>query len=381
MSLAIVDAREWQRMFDLRTGARVEGDNPLLRMVMEIQARRPYPGDLDDAGNRWVTDTALDLVAGYDPSFVFLTYARQFFIGRYSVLSGREWGEMVTSVFDEVSRFVALSGFTPVIVGTGGMMPFVDFIDVTHLHGLVLSTHWSARYSGLHDGSNRDLELLASLPEIERVVHRDEFRRLFSDCSGDDSRIPEYLLVARPGYMFRTVGGAFRKVRRVPAPAHSIPLHIGLRLGAAASITDVRALVSGHVRERKIALIVVEGLGVDDFPWPHLECRNGRDWFYYEPGDAQYLTLATGRHQVFEYPAGYKYFKEDAEKKEYPLSGYFTSVPQDTLVSGLGVRSIAVGNRSMLMHMVPGADISLECFARNLFNQGTMAVVRRMDKF
>ena len=378
MSFAIIDARDWQRVFDLRTGARVAADSRLLEMVMEVQARRPYPGDLDDAGNRWVTDTALDLIAGYDPSFVFLTYARQFFVGRYSALGEGEWAAMVSSVFREVERFVACSGFTPIIVGTGGMIPFVDFIDVTRLDGLVLSTHWSARYAGLHEGSRRDLERLASLPEIERIVTRDDFRNLFSDSEGDVSRIPEYLLVARPGYMFRTVGGAFRKVRRVPAPAYTIPLAAGS--DQVRSITGIRELVERRIKGGKIALIVVEGLGVDDFPWPCRECRNGRGWFYYEPGDAQYLTITTGSHKVFEYPSGYKYFAEDAEKKEYPLSGYFASVPEDTIASGLGVRSIAVGNRSMLMHMAPGVDISLECFARNLFNQGTMAVVHRMDR-
>ncbi len=373
MSLAIIDARQWQRVFDLRTGAGVQERTPLMKMVMDIQSRRPYPGDLDDSGNRWVTDTALDLIEGYDPSFVFLTYARQFFLGRYSVLTDGDWAGMVSSVFEEVNRFVARSGFTPLIVGTGAMMPFADFIDVTRLDGLVLSTHWSARYAGLHEGSARDLDYLAARPEIERIVSRDDFRRLFSDCGGDNSRIPEYLLVARPGYMFRTVGGAFRRVRRAPAPAYTIP--VSAEWGGVSSITGIRRLVAEEIQRRKIALIVVEGLGVEDFPWSHQGCENGRDWFYYEPSDAQYLTLATGRHQVFEYPTGYRYFREDAEKKEYPLSGYFTSIPEDTIASGLGVRSIAVGNRSMIMHMAPGADISIECFARNLFNQGTMAVL------
>lgn len=378
MSLAIIDAREWQRVFDLKSGAAVATELPLVGMVREIQAGRPYPGDLDDAGNRWVTDTALDLIAGYDPSFVFLTYARQFFVGRYTVLTDTEWQAMVSSVFEEVNRFVSRSGFTPVIVGTGGMIPFVGFIDVTRLDGLVLSTHWSARYAGLHDASSRDLDQLATMPEVERIVPREEFLGLFPDCHADGSRIPEYLLVARPGYMFRTVGGAFRKVRRVPAPAYAIPL--ATELGDAGSITDIRGGIEANITGRKIALIVVEGLGIDDFPWPHRPCVNGRDWFYYEPGDAQYLTLTTGRHQLFEYPTGYRYFDEDAEIKEYSLSGYFTSMPGDTLGAGLGVRSIAVGNRSMLMHTAPGTDISLECFARNLFNQGTMAVLHRTDR-
>jgi len=32
------------------------------------------------------------------------------------------------------------------------------------------------------------------------------------------------------------------------------------------------------------------------------------------------------------------------------------------------------------MRMVTGMDISAECFARNLYDQGTMAVIHREDK-
>ncbi|RQW87639.1 MAG: hypothetical protein EHM79_07480, partial [Geobacter sp.] len=61
MSVAIIDAREWQKAFDLRSGDAVQDNSPLHGMVRGVQARHPYPGDLDAAGNRWVTDTALDL--------------------------------------------------------------------------------------------------------------------------------------------------------------------------------------------------------------------------------------------------------------------------------------------------------------------------------
>ena len=42
-----------------------------------------------------------------------------------------------------------------------------------------------------------------------------------------------------------------------------------------------------------------------------------------------------------------------------------------------GGKSVAVGNRSMFMHSVTGADIAIECFARNLSNQGCMGVIHR----
>ncbi len=182
MSVAIIDAREWQNMFDLRTGAKITEDSPVSRLVKGVQARHPYPGDMDAASNRWVSDVALDLIDKYDPGFVFLTYAQQYFLGRYSVLSGQEWADAVSALKEEVERFVRVSGFFPVIVGTGDITPFVGFIDVTRLHGLVLSTHWSARYGGLHEPSFDDLKRLNDMPQIERIVPRGDFIRLFPEA-------------------------------------------------------------------------------------------------------------------------------------------------------------------------------------------------------
>jgi len=378
MSFAIIDAREWQKVFDLRTGEAVADRNQLFEMVQGVQARHPYPGDLDAAANLWVTDTALDLMERYDPSFVFLAYAQQYFSARYSALSDADWKAAVLAVFEEVERFVALSGFFPVIVGTGGMMPLVASVDLTRLDGLALCTHWSARYAGLYNPSQGDLDFVSALPEIERIVTRNEFFRLFGDCPSDGSRIPEYLLVAREGCKFKTVSGAFRKVWRVPALGYDIP--VSACLEEVSDITGIRDAVGKRLGEGKVALIFVEGLGMDDFPWPYRKIGNGREWFFYETGDAQYLTISTGKHQVFEYPVGYRYFEEDGPGKEYPFSGYFRSVPENTVGATIRERSIAVGNRSMLMHMVAGVDISLECFARNLYNQGAMAVISRMCK-
>jgi hypothetical protein len=378
MSRAIIDAREWQKVFDLRTGAALADASPLDQMVRAVQERHPYPGDLDAAGNRWVTDTALDLMERYDPSFVFLTYAQQYFSGRYSLLTDADWAAAVAAVYEEVERFVSLSGFTPLIVGTGGMAPLVASVDLTRLDGLALCTHWSARYAGLHDPSPMDLHAVAAHPNIERVVTREEFLHLFRDSPTDGSRAPEYLLVAKEGCRFKTVGGAFRNIRKVPAPGYRIP--VSACLEGVSDSTDVRSAVEKRLRDGRVALIFVEGLGVADFPWPYREVGNGREWFYYETGDAQYLTITTGRHQVFEYPPGYRYFEEDGPGKEFPFSGYFRSVPEDTVAACASVRSIAVGNRSMFMHMAAGADISVECFARNLYNQGTMAVIHRTDK-
>ena len=343
MSRAIIDAREWQKVFDLRTGAALEDVSPLDEMVQRVQARHPYPGDLDVAGNRWVSDTALDLLEQYDPSFVFLAYAQQYFSGRYSLQTNAERAASVAAVYEEVERFVSRSGCTPLIVGTGGMTPLVAAIDLTRLDGLALCTHWSARYAGLHEPSSRDLQIIAAMPEIERIVPRAEFLRLFSECPTDGSNVPEYLLVAREGGMFKTVGGAFRQVRMVPAPGYVIP--VSACLEEVSELTDLRTAIDNRLTGDKVALIFVEGLGVEDFPWPCRKVANGREWFYYETGDAQYLTVTTGRHQVFEYPTGYRYFEEDGPGKGYPFSSYFRSVPEvpSALPLERGVLPLGIG--------------------------------------
>ena len=87
MSTAVVDARGWQNTLDLKTGEKIDAAGPLVEMVKDVLQRHPYPGDLDPGSNRWVTDTALDLIDRYSPRFVFLTYAAQYFSGRYTPMT------------------------------------------------------------------------------------------------------------------------------------------------------------------------------------------------------------------------------------------------------------------------------------------------------
>ena len=72
-------------------------------MVREVLERQPYPGDLDDLGNRWVTDTALDLIAGTTRAFVCLPMREQYFAMRHvQSLTEIERTDMVYALFQEV---------------------------------------------------------------------------------------------------------------------------------------------------------------------------------------------------------------------------------------------------------------------------------------
>jgi hypothetical protein len=360
---------------DLETGKKVQDERPQTRMVRNILAKHPYPGDVDARSNSWVTDASLDLVEAYQPQLACIFYSHQFFSGRYTPMSEDERKRMIEGVFLEAQRFVEKSGYTPVIVGTGDMVEVEGKIDLSKVDGISISSHWSARYAGLHNASKRDLEAAASHPAMERVVSREEWIRLFPGAEYRAERIPDYLLVAREGWTFITTGTPLRQALRVPGSGYVIPLSTAL--GEARSVTDIRALIDANLENTRIALIIIEGVGVRDFLMPHRPCINSVDWYYYEPGDAQYLTMTTGKHQVFAYPSGYQYHDENDAKKGWPFSGYFLNIPEHTVGMDFPGKSVAVGNHSMFVHMIFGADICIECFARNLYNQGCLGVIHR----
>jgi hypothetical protein len=376
MSLAILDARQWQRTVDLRTGRQVEAEGPLVAMSRGLLARHPFPGDRDPAGNAWVVDTALDLVAAYAPRFVFLSLARQYYSARYSPLTPAERAALAREALDQAERFARESGFFTVVVGSGGLAPATSPIDLSDLDGLAVASNWSARYAGLYDPSDRDMARLAALPGLERLATREDMLRLFGGGPGDGARLPDVMVVAREGYYYKNT--SLRRLLMIPARNTHIP--VSANLGPVASITDIKARVLAALAERPVALVFLEGVGLDDFTIPCTTCRNGVDWYCYEPVDGQYLALTTGRHAVFEHNGGYRYFLDDNEHKPYPFSGYFTELPTGTIGQDYPGRSIAVGNRSMFMHVTSGCDIACECFARNLYNQGVMAVIHRQDK-
>jgi len=379
MSIAIIDARGWQNTLDLKTGEKVETSGPAIDMVKGVLRRHPYPGDMGMESNRWVSDTALDLIDGYSPRFVFLTYAAQYFSGRYAQMTKEQRARMISDTFLEAERFIDISGFAAIIVGTGDMTPLLGFIDVTRIDGFAVCTHWTARYAGLYDPSPDDIKALEGHPQIERIVQRKEVVRLFNGTPEQVSRVPEYLMLARKGYAFKTISGAMKKPVMIPSLNFNVPLYAPGHI--AEEITGIRSALAKDLSSGKnVVLIVMEGVGLDDFLWPYLLCRNGMEWYYYEPGEAQYLTITSGDHRFLDYPTGYKYFNEAEATKSYPFSGYFKSIPEKTFAATFPGKSIAAGNKSMFMHMVTGADISVECFARNLSNQGTMAVIHREGK-
>jgi hypothetical protein len=280
MSLAIIDAREWQKVFDLRTGHEAETDSPMIRMAKSILAVHAYPGDTNPQSNAWITDTALEVIEKYQPQFAFLAYSQFYFTDRHEPITDSQRGEMLYILFKQVNRFIEHSGFMPIIIGNGDLIPVRDTMDLSRLDGLAFGS--GDRYAGLYRPSGRDWDYIKTLKHMERIVPKQEFLELFGGTKADSERLPDYMLVASEGYTWKKGG---RKVFRIPANTFSVPVHT--TLGKPADITDIRGLIEKHLPKTEIALIMIEGIGPRDFPKSFELCNNSRDWFYYETADTQ----------------------------------------------------------------------------------------------
>lgn len=374
MKIGLIDVIDWQAMVDFRDGRPVTVEHPLLGMAAEVIDQHPYPGDLVAGASKWVTDVALDMNNRYQPEFMLLNYANIYFGSVFMPPDKTAHAAQIREVFDEIQRFVEASGFTPVIVGLGDLVSRAGYINIVGLDGMAVAGGISAQYAGLYGASPRDLSSMASHPGVERIVTRDAFRAQFGGAPEFYSRFPDHLLVAREGYVFRGVGSGARRLYQVPKFDPYIPVHTSL--GEADSITDVSGLVLQALRQRKVALILVEGVGCETFPLSFRPLSNAYHWHCYTMGDGQYLALTTGQHFVeYPYPPGYRYYVDDAEDKPYPFSGIFAEMPPHTIGQRYPGKSVAVGSRGILTHIIAGTDITIECFVRALYNHGVMAVV------
>ena len=128
--------------------------------------------------------------------------------------------------------------------------------------------------------------------------------------------MPDFLVVAKQGYAFKTMGATLRKPVNIPGNNFKVPIYTPL--GDIDDLRNIKGMIRSNLDHHKIALILLEGVGESYFSDNSFLCSNGTGWFCNEPGDAFYLTLSTGKHQPFAYPAGYRYFDQDAENIIFP---------------------------------------------------------------
>ncbi|QSZ67689.1 hypothetical protein RJ40_09300 [Methanofollis aquaemaris] len=379
-ALGILDAVGWQTVFDLESGQEREADGPLCSIARKIQQDHPYPGDQEAGAMAWVTDTALGLTRRYSPELVLLNYANPFFLRTFSGLSREAWLGAVATAFVEAGRFIEESGFCPVVLGTGSLTPVMGRVDLSTIDGIENVTGPVPTYAAVDRPSTRDLKEIEEMDGIRWAMTKDEVVRQFRPCKEQAHRLPDLLLAAEQGWIFRGFGSVTRPVHAIPGLDREIPIHSDA--GTIRTLPEIKPTVLRRLEEGdKVAFIIIEGVGTDNFLLPWTRCDNTFGEFIYPQGGEQYLAAMTGEHLNRQpHPPAYFHFREDDENKPYPFSGYFTALPERTLGGDWSGKSVAVGSRSTLTHLTTGADIALECYARNLYNFGTLAVVREQKK-
>ncbi|MDY6796649.1 MAG: hypothetical protein SWK76_15420 [Actinomycetota bacterium] len=373
----LIDVGEWQAVFDLRTGEPLDegamGDETLPKLL----GRLPFPGDLSPRSASWVTDVALEINRLYSPSLIILIHASLSFKTMYG--EGDVFDVELEGVYEEIGRFISTSGLDFLILGLGNLAPVEGFVDLSGLDGLGLGGGFPSSYAGVYRPSVGDMAFLEGLGEVIRVVGRDELRAQFGGYDDFYERIPDYFLELAESHTVKGFGIPARRPSHMPSKDGFLPLSAGMEPPPALkSITDLKGYLERSTREgRRMALILIEGLGESGFPWRYQAVDNTMGWFRYPLGDAQYLALSSGKHMTEHgHPPCLRYYLAD---DLYPYSGIFNE-PLPGLIGRDAVGlTVAVGNRSIYTHACLGADISIECFARTLYNFGTLAVLRRVD--
>ena len=370
-----MDVGEGQTTVDLASGRPVQVESERLRIASRVCAAHPYPGDLGGEGARWVTDTALDLVERHRPDYMLLDYASLYLPAVFKETADAERSQAKAALFGQIERFLAETDYEPLIIGLGDMIPFRGYVDTTDLDGTATAAGMNTRAAGIFGPSAADLRKLEQRDGVERVNSREQFRAELGGSDDFYQHCADTIVLARDGFVFRGVNTSCHPLHQLPRPEKAIPLHC--RQQGCENIAGVAPMVLQMLRSSKVVLILVEAVGVDTMPLPFRPINNTLQWYRYSMGPGQYLAITSGRHFVdYPYPPGYRLELFDDESSTYPFSGTFRKMPDQTIGRRFRGRSAAVGNRSILTHLAAGTDIAIECFARGLYNQGVMAVVR-----
>lgn len=363
---------------DFYTGDIIDNIPPFAEELRRISIRNPYPGDLKEEGGLWVIDMAGSLARLYDPHLMMMFIAQPLLMG-LNLSSDAQDGKYINCLFDALHSFMEKYGYTPLIVGMGGLTPLISLVDTGDLEGNVASSLWAYHHAGVYGAVSSDYQKLKKNPMIKHIISREEFARSYGITDQSYlAQFPDYHITAADGYAFDGIGGYERTLYRIPIQARCLPVYSGLT--SPQNISDIKKIVNdGLDSGKKIALILIEGVGIDDFPLPYSLCENYCDWYIYDQSINQYMAITTGRpfytnsfppicdHQALR--------KKNTDQKSPFKTAFFADFPLDALGRRADIRSAAVGSRSVTTHACSGADISIECLCRNLATAGICSVL------
>jgi hypothetical protein len=375
---AIITNENGSHYVNFYTGTPIKNDSIFIDELCNISMRHPYPGDLTAEGGIWVIDIARCLTQLYAPQLMMMFIAQPLLMG-LNLPYDDVWKKAVNSLFGELRLFVKNSNYVPIILGMGSLTQFKSLVDTSNLDGYVASSLWTYHHAGVYGATSQDYEKLKNNPSIKHIVSREEFALKYGiSDSLYLEEFPDYHITAVEGYAFEGIKGHERTLYRIPAQEKYIPVYT--ELDSPKNILDIKKIVNEGIDSgKKIALILIEGVGSDIFPYTYNLCKNYDDWYTYDHSINQYFAITTGlpfysnsfppicNHQALR--------KETNDPRSLFKTAFFSDFPANAIGRRPDIRSVAVGSRSVTTHACSGADISVECFCRNLANVGVCTVL------
>lgn len=338
-------------------------------MMREICAI-PYPGDTSADSCKWVLDTAAAALSLCKPQLLIIYIAMPLLLAMNTDLPRDRY---LSQAETAIRSFIGKHDYTPYIIGMGGMTKTLGLADDDHIEGYIASSLWSYHYAGVFNAGANDEKRLRSNKRLAFVQSRDEFATEHSITSRKYlSRFPDFLLRAREGYSFRGIGAHDRLPQMIPRQDRYLPV-----ICPGNAPEDIHG-VKHHVADllvhgEKIALILIEGVGEEDFTGSRRMIANFSGSYLYDHSINQYMALSTGRTvgtNCFPPVSDHRILK--AQKRSPYQSIFFAELPTDR-IGGL-TNSLAVSSRCITGYASSGADITIECFCRNLQPLGNYAV-------
>ncbi|PKM76834.1 MAG: hypothetical protein CVU90_10430 [Firmicutes bacterium HGW-Firmicutes-15] len=377
MANIMLDVNGWQTVLNFETGEPVEDLNDLIMEdMMKITPALPYPGDTNPESVDWTVDVALAVSDYYNPDFIMLAFSTQQIIKINEQLTPEESVAINERIFKQVTRFLEKTDYEAMVIGMGGMQDIKGVIDQSKLSTGLTSTMCAYHYAGLFMSRENDADVIKNMEHIKYAITKDDFKAAHPEMKDAYyGMLPDYLLMSSDGYVFNEMGKRGIVHKKTPRMMHELPVYTTLERPN--HILEVRGILERAMDEgKKVALIMLEGTGTEDFKFPYNMMGNQTEWFVHDQGLSQYLAVATGKpFYNYDYPPIVNSVNYLNTSEKYPYSQHFSVLPEDTIGRRPDKRTAAVGTRSGFIHETTMADICVECHSRQLSMSGVFVLV------
>jgi len=364
----IIDVGGWRSTIDMATclPVDIESKPPLDGII----AHKPYPGDMKETSDAWVSDMALALIKEMNPELAVITYSQCAFVGRHRE-DEKDYRRFVDIARKEINRLIQDSGYEYLIVGLGDMVRTKGVVNIEkEISGIASADEGIAC---LYHTEPEDVERLSLTKGIRGIYSRDEFGTM-TGYDFDPDIYGDYFVVPEQGYRFLALSSISRFTYRMDSLDREIPVFSSIPVPS--HITGIRKALRESVRQgKRVLLVIVDGVGKGFFPFEPSMIDNTAGGIPYASSMNQYLVISTGEAFC---PYFYAYPNWKSLERINPFSRHAPFL-KDCLswdVMDSGKKAVSVGNRSIMTHTAFPADVSLECHCSALHNYGTLEVLR-----